>query len=213
LSNITKIHPTLLYFIYVFYAFVVYSPLPLTTTPSVYVSFNNINNLISLITFLMLNGLLLTLARYFFILPVKSRLSPVKIGLYAPILIIILLVVGLIIAKIMGDEMTTFVAPNSPLSLFLSLLVCLLVGYNEELFFRVIPASASNFTLKSPFCWLSLLLFALAHNKAGLAAIINGFVLGFILILTYYRCRSVALNSVTHALYNFLALFIAYINS
>ena len=87
------------------------------------------------------------------------------------------------------------------------ILVSVITGYREELFFR---AYLINFFEKSVNQTVLTLLisamFAICHISQGLGGILISFFCSIFLCFIFFRERSIHINAISHALYNFVIL-------
>jgi len=92
----------------------------------------------------------------------------------------------------------------------LYILVSVITGYREELFFR---AYLINFFEKSMNQTALVLLissmFAICHISQGLGGILISFFCSMFLCFIFFRERSIHINAISHALYNFIVLLAA----
>ncbi len=97
-----------------------------------------------------------------------------------------------------------------PSIIILIALTCLLIGYFEELFFRVYLISEFGFTNRTAHLSVILgsVLFAAGHTYQGIIPAIATFFIGVLLGYRYLARRSWHEIAIAHALYNFTAILL-----
>ncbi|MDR1894414.1 MAG: CPBP family intramembrane metalloprotease [Spirochaetales bacterium] len=94
----------------------------------------------------------------------------------------------------------------------LVLLVCLAIGYHEEIYFRAYLFTRLELSgwPRSGIIFLISLLFASGHLYQGLPGFVVTFALGVFFGGLFLRYRSLHLAAITHGLYNFTVLLLSY---
>ena len=191
-------------------------------SPSLFTN-NNITSFFAsntnLIIYIMITIPQILLILYFFYLKnwdFKDNFPPNSASriLKIPILIIIYTILLIIIAnssafilKIAGllQNMPTITSSKQLIPLYL--LVSIVTGYREELFFRayLIKFFEKN-TNKVTLAIIISALFAICHISQGIAGIMVSFINSILLCFIFFRYKSIHINAISHALYNFFVL-------
>ena len=123
------------------------------------------------------------------------------------ILLIIIANSAALLLKITGFMQNVPAITSSKQLIPLYLLVSIVTGYREELFFRayLIKFFEKN-TNKVTLTIAISAMFAICHISQGTAGIIVSFITSVLLCFIFFRYRSIHINGLSHALYNFFVL-------
>ena len=89
----------------------------------------------------------------------------------------------------------------------LYLLVSVVTGYREELFFRAYLINYFEKSASKTVLAISIsAMFALCHVSQGVAGILISFISSIFLCFIFFRDRSIHINAISHALYNFIVI-------
>ncbi|MCL2481206.1 MAG: CPBP family intramembrane metalloprotease, partial [Spirochaetaceae bacterium] len=123
------------------------------------------------------------------------------------VLLIILTNSAALLLRITGFMQNVPTINSSKQLIPLYLLVSIITGYREELFFRAyIIKFFEKTTNKTALTLLISAMFAICHISQGFGAIIVSFINSMLLCFIFFRHRNIHINAISHALYNFFVL-------
>lgn len=135
---------------------------------------------------------------------------PILLAIYAAIFPLMIL-----LRQVGAENGTPLTAPgwiiSNPLMLPVILCTCLLIGYSEELFFRVYLLTLFEDQGIRPLFSVAatVLLFGAGHIYQGLESFAGTTVIGIILALFFLKYRSLHRIGLAHGLYNFFVLLLS----
>jgi len=133
-----------------------------------------------------------------------------KISFFIIIYTVLLIIItnsAALVLKITGFMKNAPTIASTKQLIPLYLLISVITGYREELFFRAyLIKFFEKIDNKTSLATLISAMFAICHISQGSGAIIVSFINSMLLCFIFFRHKSIHINALSHALYNFFVL-------
>jgi membrane protease YdiL (CAAX protease family) len=144
-------------------------------------------------------------------LKINFTLSNILKTIFFVILYIFLLLIiansAVLILKIAGFMQNAAKMETQKQFIVFYLLVSLITGYKEELFFRAYLINFFEKITNETMLTIAIsAMFAICHIAQGVGGITVSFLNSIVLCFIFFRHRNIHINAISHAVYNFLVL-------